>query len=55
MAEFASGILALAQRLMEINAESSVQDTALTDSAELCVATDMGIVMLKLKLAQGSD
>jgi hypothetical protein len=40
---------------MEINAESSIQDTALTDAAELCVATDMGVVMLKLNLAVGKD
>jgi WD40 repeat protein len=42
-------------RIMEINAESSVQDMALTDDAELCVATDMGVVMLKLNLAQSGD
>lgn len=42
-------------QIMEINAESSIQDTALTDNAELCVATDMGIVMLKLNLARSGD
>jgi WD40 repeat protein len=41
-------------QIMEINAESSIQDTALTDTAELCVATDMGVVMLKLNLAEAA-
>jgi WD40 repeat protein len=39
-------------QIMEINAESSIQDTALTDDAELCVASDMGVLMLKLNLTQ---
>jgi hypothetical protein len=43
------------EQLMEINAESSIQDTALTDTAELCVATDMGVVMVKLNLARNGD
>jgi WD40 repeat protein len=42
-------------QLMEINAESSIQDIALTDTAELCVATDMGVVMLKLNLVAAGD
>jgi WD40 repeat protein len=37
-------------QLMEINAESTIQDIALTDTSELCVATAMGVVMLKLNL-----
>lgn len=37
-------------QIMEINAESSIQDIALTETAELCVATDVGVVMLKLNL-----
>jgi hypothetical protein len=41
-------------QIMEINAESSIQDTALTDTAELCVATDMGVVMVKLNLAEAA-
>jgi WD40 repeat protein len=44
--------LSTRSQLMEINAESGIQDTALTDTAELCVATDMGVVMLQLNLAQ---
>ena len=47
--------LATRSQLMQINAESSIQDTALTDIAELCVATDMGVVMLKLNLAAAAD
>lgn len=35
-------------QLTEINAESSIQDAALTINAELCIATDMGVAMLKL-------
>ena len=42
-------------QIMEINAESSIQDTALTDNAELCVASDMGVLMLKLNLARNGD
>ncbi len=37
-------------QIVEINAESRIQDLALTDAADLCVATDMGVVMLKLNL-----
>lgn len=47
--------LSARSQLMEINAESSIQDTALTDTAELCVATDMGVVMVKLNLARSGD
>lgn len=42
-------------QITEINAESSIQDLALTDTADLCVATDMGVVMLKLNLARSGD
>lgn len=43
--------LSVRAQLMEINTESSIQDTTLTDTAELCVATEMGVVMMKLNLA----
>ena len=32
-----------------------IQDTALTGTAELCVATDVGVVMLKLNLVRSRD
>jgi WD40 repeat protein len=47
--------LAARTRIMEINAESSIQDMALTEAAEVCVATDMGVMMLKLNLIQSGD
>ena len=43
------------KQITVINAESSIQDLALTDAADLCVATDMGVVMLKLNLARSGD
>jgi WD40 repeat protein len=42
-------------QITEINAESSIQDIALAGTAELCVATDIGVVMLKLNLARSGD
>ena len=39
-------------QLTEINAESSIQDSALTNTGELCVDTDMGAVMLKLNVTR---
>jgi WD40 repeat protein len=40
-------------QITEINTESGIQDMALTCNAELCVATEMGVAMLKMNLAEG--
>ena len=47
--------LSARSQMMKINAESNIRDTALTANAELCVATDMGVVMLKLNLTRSGD
>jgi WD40 repeat protein len=44
--------LSTRSRIMEINVESSILDAALTDDAELCVASEMGVLMLRLNLAK---
>jgi WD40 repeat protein len=43
--------LGIQTQMMGINVESSIQDMALTETADLCVATDVGVVALKLNLS----